>query len=228
MTKENAGEPSQRRRLDLVVNVAILVTLAIVLLSPSGFVGSRAFAALESWRTKRAIAKVWPELADEGSRLDGGGSDRRIVVEFVDYECPLCRQIAEDVSAKSASGKVDVVVRHLPLEIHDNARAAALAAVCSERHRVFRQAHMALLTGEQWLADGDWLGWAARVGVEDLQAFESCLDDEATSRRVDRDIRLAALIGVTGTPTFVTETGVFLGEPGLSAAIASLEASQAR
>lgn len=212
----------------MVVSVAMSVTSATVLLSPAGFVGSRAFAALESWRTKRAIAKVWPELTDVGSRLDGGGSDRRVVVEFVDYECPLCRQIAEDVSVKSASENVDVVVRHLPLEIHDKAREAALAAVCSEKHQVFPQAHMALLTDEQWLADSEWLGWAARLGVEDLQAFESCLDDEATSRRVDQDIRLAALIGVTGTPTFVTETGVFLGEPGLTAAIASLEASPAR
>lgn len=167
MTKENAGGPSQRRRLDLVVNVAILVTLAIVLLSPSGFFGSRAFAALESWRTKRAIAKIWPELTDVGSRLDGGGYDRRIIVEFVDYECPLCRQIAEDVSVRSASEKVDVVVRHLPLEIHDKAREAALAAVCSEKHQVFPQAHMALLDDEQWLADSEWLAgqhaWGLRT-----------------------------------------------------------------
>ena len=222
MTKGNESPPTQRRTLDLVINVAILLTLAVVLFSPSGIVGHRFSAAIESWRTKRAIAEVWPELADVDSKLDGGGHPGRIVVEFVDYQCPLCRRIANDVSARSASEHVDVVVRHLPLDVYPNSRQAALAAVCSEEQQLFPQAHAALLTGEQWIAEPKWLEWAAMLGVEDLQAFESCLSSDAALRRIDDDVQLANRIGVTGTPTFLTKSGMFLGEPGLSAAIASL------
>ena len=52
------------------------------------------------------------------------------------------------------------------------------------------------------------------------------VDDEATSRGVEHDIRVAGLIHARGTPTFVTEMGVFPGERGLAAAIASLSLSE--
>ena len=225
---DGSGQLTRTRGLDLGVNIAILLTLALVLLSPSGVIGSRASAALESWKTKRAIADVWPELTSEGGRLNAGiGRRSRSVVEFVDYECPVCRRVAEEVSRVSASQGVDIIVRHLPLDIHSKARQAALAAVCSEAHLDFRQAHMDLLVDETWFGESDWMDWAASMGIEDPKSFQSCLVDEATSRRVDNDTRLAALIGVTGTPTFVTQMGLFPGERGLEAAVASLSSRNA-
>ncbi len=219
--------PKQKRTVDLAVNVAILLTLALVLFGRSGVVGSRIFPALDSWRAKRTIAGVWPDLINVVSRLDGSTDGMNgTVVEFIDYECPSCRRIAEEVANVSASLGVDIVVRHLPLDMHPKARQAAIAAVCSEEHEVFAQAHRALLTEDDWLAGIDWLGWGASLGIQDLQSFESCLDDEATSRRVEQDIGLAESIRVRGTPTFVTEMGIFPGEGGLAAAIASLSLSQ--
>ena len=204
-----------------MARIAILVTLVVVLLSPTGVIGSRVSAAVESWRTKRSIADVWPVLISAGSRVAGNqGRPSRTVVEFIDYQCPSCRRIAEEVSKVSESRGVNIVVRHLPLEIHPKARQASLAAVCAEESGVFEQAHASLLTNDDWLGESDWLDWAPSLGIKDLQAFESCLDDDSTSRRVEQDIRLAASIGVTGTPTFVTEMGVFPGERGLAAAIA--------
>lgn len=222
----NKPRPKQKRAIDIAVNVAILLTLAIVLFGRSGVVGSRVFTALDSWRAKRAIAEVWPVLTDAGSRLyDSRRGTNQMVVEFIDYECPSCRQIAEEVSHVSASQGIDVVVRHLPLDIHSKARQAARAAVCSEKHEVFAQAHRALLTDDDWLGKIDWLDWGANLGIKDTRSFRSCLDDDATLRRVEEDIRLAGLLGIEGTPTFVTEMGVFPGERGLAAAIASLSPS---
>lgn len=222
-------QPKQERKrnIDLVVNVAILLTLAFVLLGRSGVVGSRIFPALDSWRAQRSIAQVWPDLINVGSRLDGSGSGaNQTIVEFIDYECPSCRRIAEEVVSASASQGVDIVVRHLPLDMHPKARQAAFVAVCSEKHEVFTQAHKALLTNDDWLGEIDWLDWGASLGIDDLRSFESCLGDESTSRRVEQDIRLAESVRVRGTPTFVTKMGVFPGEQGLAAAIASLSLSR--
>ncbi len=60
------------------------------------------------------------------------------------------------------------------------------------------------------------------MGIKRIQLFSDCLDDESTLHRVEYDMSLAKSIGILGTPTFVTEKGVFPGEPGLDAAIASL------
>ena len=222
----NKPKPKQKRTIDLAVNIAILLTLAIVLFGRSGVVGSRVFTALDSWRAKRTIAEVWPVLTDAGSWLDDSmRGTNQMVVEFIDYECPSCRKIAEEVSHVSASQGIAIVVRHLPLDIHSRARQAARAAVCSEKHEVFAQAHRALLTDDDWHGEIDWLDWGASVGIEDFRSFGSCLDDDSTFRRVEEDIRLAGLLGIAGTPTFVTEMGIFPGERGLAAAIASLSPS---
>lgn len=182
--------------------------------------------AVESWRTKRSIADVWPVLISaESWVVDHQGRPNPTVVEFVDYQCPSCRRIAEEVSKVSESRGVNIVVRHLPLDIHPQAWQASLAAVCAEEFGVFQQAHANLLTDDDWMDADEWLGWAASLGIRDLQAFESCVDDDSTSRRVEQDIRLAESIGVRGTPTFVTEMGVFAGERGLAAAIGESSAA---
>ena len=219
------SQRTNRDRANFLVNVAILGTLAVVLLGPSGAIGSRAVGALDTWKTGRTLARIWPTLSDAPSRLGvADGQSNATIVEFIDYECPSCRRVAADVSTVVSSGKVDLVVRHLPLSaIHPSARQAALAAVCAENHGLFAEAHTSLLDNGDWAETTDWLGWARSVGIEDTESFESCLLDESTSNRVDEDIRLAGQVGVTGTPTFVTQKGVFPGELGLTAAVGSIQ-----
>ncbi len=150
--------PRKPSKLDLGVNIAILVTLAIVLLGPSGVIGSRIVTTFQAWKAQRAIAEVWPTLTDARSRIAGSGDlSNRTVVEFVDYECSICRQIAEEVSDAAASHDVDLVIRHLPLDGHRDAGEPALAAVCSEKQSVFEQAHQALLLEDDWMEESDWV-----------------------------------------------------------------------
>ena len=207
-------------KLNHVVNVAILFTLAVVLLR--GQLAHRAQAVLDNWRTSRALAEVWPELIESGSKLVGSSiQPQRTVVEFIDYECPYCRRGAARVAESVAGEEVDVVIRHLPLEgIHPWARPAARAAICSERYGVFAKGHAALLGKEEWMANSDWEAWALALGIDDIVAFRRCLEDEKTTRRIQEDMWLADRLGVTGTPVFVTAKGVFPGD--FEAAVASL------
>jgi protein-disulfide isomerase len=142
-------------------------------------------------------------------------------VEFIDYECPYCRRGAPRVAKSVAGEEVDVVIRHLPLEgIHPWARSAARAAICTERYGVFAEGHAALLGEEGWKGNSDWEAWALALGIEDTVAFRQCLEDDKTTRRIEEDMWLADRLGVTGTPVFVTSSGVFPGD--FEAAIASL------
>lgn len=214
---------SKNSRMGFWVNIAILVTLAIVLLSPTGVIGSRIAAVYDRWSNQRAVARAWPTLSDAPSRLVApSGASQRTIVEFIDYECPSCRRIAESVSAAVTSGDVELVVRHLPLvSIHPSARSAAQAAVCSEQYGMFAEAHTSLLNKSDWEGGADWGAWASSIGIEDTTSFKSCLMAQSTSDRIEEDGRLARSLGVTGTPTFVTESGVFRGEQGFALAVAA-------
>ena len=75
MTKENAGGSSQRQRIHLVVNVAILVTSPIVLLSPSGFFGGRVFAASAMRSLDQTVFHLSEELFNSGEHPNAAVSE---------------------------------------------------------------------------------------------------------------------------------------------------------
>ena len=210
MSESSALPP--RRKLNLVVNVAILVTLAVVLLQ--GSLGRSVKGVYDDWQAGRMIAEVWPDLVQGSSGLAGNTvQPTRTIIEFIDYECPYCRQGASRVLDAVALEEADIVIRHLPLDrIHPGARSAAAAAICSERHGVFAEAHAGLLMDGDWMEDADWGAWALGLGIRDTEAFGGCLRDAETARRIEDDMRLAARLGVTGTPGFVTIEGVFPGD----------------
>ena len=216
------SDSRQKDRRNALVNLAILATLAIILLSPSGVIGSWLATQYKGWKSRQTVARLWPSLEAAPSRLTAAGDAgvATTIVEFIDYECPSCRLVAETVSEAVESGQAEVVVRHFPLTmIHPNARGAALAAICSERFGRFKEAHHDLLTDESWMEGPAWTSWAHRVGIDDAAAFAACLDDPATADRLSRDIELAEEVGVVGTPSFVTTQGVFGGYAGFEAAI---------
>lgn len=216
------------RRWDRVANIAIIGAIAILLLNPFGMVGSRLVEAYAGWRSRQAVERVWDVLVDVESRLGAGKSDSGLIVEFVDYQCPSCRMVSGTIASAVATGEITVVVRHVPLiGLHAEARMAALAAICAERQGVFEPMHTTLMAAEDWMSEPDWPALGETAGVYDIDSFEACLTDTATLQRLEVDGRLADQLDVKGTPTFVTQHGLFEGARGFAQAIASIRHSVA-
>lgn len=208
-------------RLEKITNLAILATLLFLLLNPSGLIGSWFGRQLAETRARRAVESQWGELtglSDAGGETTGDG--RPVVIEFLDYQCPACRAVAPQVSKAIADGSASIVVRHLPLEaIHPLAREAAKAVVCAEQQGRFRAAHEALMGDGDLVSRRDWLGMAGIAGVGDLSQFVECLEGEEADERVASDMRMAAALGISSTPTFLTPRGIFRGTGGFEAAM---------
>ena len=216
------------KKLDTYVNISIIITLAVLLFRPSGVVGRWIVDRYDAWRQRSMIEQLWPQIANNARsqlRPRSGAQpldSSAVMVEFIDYQCPVCRQMAPTVSSALDEYGVSVAIRHFPLDIHPAARDAALAAICAERHGAFQQAHEALLSDETWIETQDWTNVATAMGVEP-GTLETCMAGPASVRRLTEDIDLAQSIGVRGTPTFVTGSGVFLGLPGLQDALSTIE-----
>ncbi|MEV7254157.1 DsbA family protein [Streptomyces cyaneofuscatus] len=126
---------------------------------------------------------------------------------WCDLECPDCHQALSDVRALRAryGDRVEIRLRHFPLEKHKHAYAAAQAA------------EEAAVQGQDWpyiealLARTEELGKAGEpvllaVARElDLEAeeFDTALIDGRHLLIVDADQAEGKAIGVTGTPTYV-------------------------
>ncbi|MBT2427555.1 DsbA family protein [Streptomyces sp. ISL-112] len=126
---------------------------------------------------------------------------------WCDLECPDCHQALSDVRAVRAryGDRVEIRLRHFPLEKHKHAYAAAQAA------------EEAAVQGKDWpyiealLARTEELGKvgepvlldvARELGL-DAEEFDTALIDGRHLLIVDADQAEGKAIGVTGTPTYV-------------------------
>ncbi len=111
------------------------------------------------------------------------------VVDFVDFECPYCRQTAVDFEPTLVKykGKFRLVRKQTPLKMHSHAMGAARAACCAESMGRGDAMATALFTApvDQLTDDGCTL-IASGLGIQEA-AFRACLADPATQQKIDAD-----------------------------------------
>ena len=102
------------------------------------------------------------------------------IIQFAEFQCPYCgrgNQVMEEVR-KAYGDKVKIVYRDFPLDFHDRAIPAAVAANCAAKQDKFWEIHAILMSNQQKLQDEDLLSAAKQVGVADIAA------DHVHTRRV--------------------------------------------
>lgn len=203
-----------------ILTVMIAAVTLLLMMSPTGVVGSRVSAWRMARHQRQQVAAAWGALDSVAQRL-GANKGKVRMFEFADYECPYCRaghaaaQAWEGLHAHESIGFV-----HFPLRIHPAAEGAARAAVCADEVGRGEVMHRLLMTDESWRADTNWSVLARGAGVRDTQAFRTCLHAARTTSRLARSEALAAALGVTGTPTFISRNARAVG----AQSVAQLEA----
>lgn len=145
----------------------------------------------------------WELLAEAGHRL-GPEEPAVTIIEFGDYQCPVCRSWHHDIKAVMRRNPDDVafVYRHWPLPYHTYAYPAARAAECAGRQQRFWEFHTLLYENDNWLGDA-MSRFAETAGVQDIEAFKECVADSMPVPAIEADIAAAREIGAMGTPTVI-------------------------
>ncbi|QQR83494.1 DsbA family protein [Candidatus Peregrinibacteria bacterium] len=139
------------------------------------------------------------------------------VVEFTDFQCPFCGSFAEETFPMIRqmfiqTGKVYWVVRDMPLEFHEHAFEAAVAAECvqetagDEGYFVF---HDYLFAHQDALGPDLYQSWADERGLGD--EFYSCVSEQRQVADVEQDMRDALALEISGTPSFLINGTVVTG-----------------
>jgi protein-disulfide isomerase len=101
-------------------------------------------------------------------------------------------------------GSLQLAILSYPIPSHPQARGAALAALCAENAGRLRQMHSTLLSSTGWRQDSNWVREALSVGIEDSDAFVSCISSPETQGRLATQMAWADSLRSIGTPTFVS------------------------
>ena len=190
------------RRLDATKSVAVPVA------PPSGApVSSSQTASSEPAKPEPLI-----DLVSKTAPTLGPAAAPVTIVEISDFECPFCQRASGTLKEVLAAypGQVRVVFRHFPLDqacnplvkrpVHENACAAARAAVCAAARGQFWP------LAEKLFADNtdpdDRRAALRELGLDDAEQ-RACEQRPATAAVIAADIAAASQAGITAVPVFL-------------------------
>ena len=130
------------------------------------------------------------------------------VVEFADFECPVCRNLHEALRGLLPKyPQVRLVFKDFPLEqVHPWARTGALAGRCAYQQdpKAFWKMYDYLYDNQDLISAANaWdkmTDYAGQAGL-DKDAFKACLTTPEAASAVDASIANGKLLDVSSTPT---------------------------
>lgn len=126
------------------------------------------------------------------------------LIEYGDFECPICKQAAPAVKLmlKHFSAKLRVVFRNFPQEeVHPHALQAALAAEAADGQGKFWLMHDLLFENQSHLKPQHLRSYAEQLEL-DMVRFDADMEDELYLQRIREHTEGGMLSGVRATPTF--------------------------
>ena len=152
-----------------------------------------------------------PRLLLRNSPVTGSPSQKIVMAEFSDFECPFCARAHEVVKQFMSKNQNDVtlVYKHFPLtEIHKQAEPAALASWAAMQQGKFWEYHNVLFEQQSRLGEELYLEIANNLKL-DINKFNRDRQSNEAKETIKKDFELGKSLGVRGTPSFVVN-GIFL------------------
>ena len=147
---------------------------------------------------------------DPDSPVGGNAQGDVTLVEFFDYNCPYCRKMAPVLlDAETADPQLRIVFKEFPI-LGPGSEVAAKAALASHRQMRYEAFHHALMAVKERVDENIVLATAANVGL-DVERLKADMQDPAIQAAIDRNMALAAVLRINGTPGFIVGDQILHG-----------------
>ncbi|MGH9744066.1 MAG: DsbA family protein [Candidatus Acidiferrum sp.] len=171
--------------------------------------------------SKDPLAEARAKIVTKGSPSIGPANARVTVVEFSDFECPVCRSLHDIVRNMLPNyPQIRLVFKDFPLvQIHPWARTAALAGRCAYQQKpaAFWKMYDLIYDNQDIIsAENAWSkmnDFASQSGL-DTDAFKSCLASPEAGAAVDANRVNGTLLEVGSTPTIFVNGRRIVGANG--------------
>jgi protein-disulfide isomerase len=171
------------------------------------------------------------EVSIDDDPMKGNKDASVTIIEFSEYQCPFCKKYIDETYSQIVenyvdTGKVNYVFRDFPLDFHDQAKPAAMAAECADEQGQFWEYHDLLFANQNKLSADNFKQWAEDLGL-DTEQFNDCVDSEKYKSEVEKDLADGQSYGVQGTPGFFINGKVLSGAQPYSVFEQEIEAALA-
>ncbi len=220
--RKKTGQPvakGKRRQKPLIIALSAGVVALVVAIVY--FITAPPAPTSDALPTASADASPFPSQFDEYG-VSVGDPDAPVVVrEFADYQCPACQNFASasgQLKEKYVeSGQVRFVYFDLPLQQHQNAVPAALAARCAGDQNSYWGMHDRLFANQTEWSGSDQPAEIFERYAEDLglqvRRFQRCMDTELHLEAIEQSRKVAMQLQLTSTPSVLVDN-IRLTRPG--------------
>lgn len=171
----------------------------------------------ENKKEQEGPIKQFPAgLLDSRNDPSSGPVDAKVtVVEFFDYACGYCKQVANDVDTLiDQDKKLRFIYKELPI-LSDTSELAARYALAANKQGKYRPYHVALLQHQGPINEAFLIETAKSVGI-DTEKMKKDANTQEVRDVLAKNLELARELGVRGTPFFVIGREKVPGAIGLS------------
>jgi protein-disulfide isomerase len=142
------------------------------------------------------------------------------MVEFFDYNCGFCKHALSDMlDLLKTDSNLKFVLKEFPVLGEGSVEAAHVAVAARMQDttgKKYLEFHQKLLGGRGPADRARALAVAKEVGF-DMARIEKDMGSDEVKKTIDEDMKLADLLGVNGTPSYVVGDEVVIGAVGLDA-----------
>ncbi|MCI0444826.1 DsbA family protein [bacterium] len=154
----------------------------------------------------------------QNSPSKGAPAAKVTIVEYTDFQCPFCSRGYTTIEQllKDYDGKVKVVYKALPLNIHNWAEDSAVAAACvAEQNKdAFWKYYSFFFQNQKTIQkdtlNGKVMSMAKENGLDEA-ALKTCIDTKKTLPQIQADVKEAQTLGFNSTPSFMVNGNPVIG-----------------
>ena len=136
-----------------------------------------------------------------GSPVLGRADAPVTLIVFSDFECPHCSKVKPLIHQLLDANKdsLRVVFKNLPLRMHEQAEAAALAAIAAQKQGKFWQMHDALFEIKEW--NPAVIDETAKAIGLDMTKYTADKSSQESRMQLGKDMNDAQIADVSSTPS---------------------------
>lgn len=192
-----------RRVANALTAAIVLSSLAMAAVAVRRELFPRSERAVELDRPE--FVPNWRDALPAAVYVSGKESAGVTMIEFVDFECPVCAVYDSTVRAiiSQRPNDVSLLYVHAAGPGHRFAVAAARAAECAASLGKLDDFSRALFARQDSLGMKTWASYAMGAGIQDASGLQRCATHGLPSPRIQAGGLITRRLLVRGTPTFI-------------------------
>jgi protein-disulfide isomerase len=177
--------------------------------------------AAEAEKHKTAVKQHAQALFSSPRQVTIGNPAGNVTfVEFFDYNCGYCKRAMDDMlTLMKGDSNLKVVLKEFPVLGPGSMEAAQVAVAVRMQDKTgkkYLEFHQKLLLGRGQADKARALAVAKDIGL-DMSRLEKDIASAEARATIEESLKLAELLGLSGTPSYVVGPNVVVGAVGINA-----------